>query len=295
VGAEGREESREDDDGLDHDVDNLSFLLQDEYQVTDKFYLLLGGRVDEHSDFGSHFTPRASATYAFMDNLRVKASVGQGFRAPDLNELYIPVYMKRGKEIYLPNEDLDPEESTSFELSLEGEIQKFHGRITAFQTDIDDLIEPVFDYSTGSGSSKKSYYTYQNISEARMRGVEVEAGMDLPMGLDLSGNLTFMDAENRETGQDLENRPDISGSVKLGYTNTDLGLRATLRLNHIGERKFDDGDVEDVTWADFRISKKLARQMEIYAGVNNIANAYTDRGTEALEPMFFYAGLSFRY
>ncbi len=292
IGAEGREEKRTDDSGLAHDITNLSFLIQDEYQITDRFYLLLGGRVDEHSDFNSHFSPRASATFALMENFRIKTSAGKGFRAPDINELHIPMYMKRGKEIYQPNSDLDPEESTSFELSLEGEIQKFYGRITGFQNDISDLIEPVFDYTTGSGKSKKDYYIYKNISKARMRGVEMEAGIDLPLGFDISGNLTFLDAENKDTGESLENRPDISGFVKLGYVNPDLGIRTSLRLTHIGEREFDAGDEAAVTRADFKISKKLTRQMEFYTGVNNIANAYVDDG---LEPMFFYAGLNFSY
>ncbi len=295
AGVEGREVSREDDDGLDHDITNLSCLLQDEYQVTDKLYLLFGGRVDKHSDFGGQFTPRVSATYSVMDNFRIKASAGKGFRAPDLNELYIHVYMKRGKEIYRPNRDLDPETSTSFELSLEGELKTFHGRISGFQTNIDDLIEPVFDYSKGSGKKKISYYTYQNITQARMRGVELEAGMGLPMGVKLSGTLTWMDAENRDTGKDLENRPDIIGSVKLAYSNTDMGLKANLRLNHTGERKSGNDTIKPLTWADFRISKTLFKQMELYAGVNNIANAYTDRGTQSLEPTFFYTGVSIRY
>jgi outer membrane receptor for ferrienterochelin and colicins len=292
IGAEGREEERKDDSGLAHDITNLSFLVQDEYQITDRFYLLLGGRVDEHSDFGSHFSPRASATFALMENFRIKTSAGKGFRAPDINELFIPVYMKRGKIIYQPNSDLDPEESTSFELSLEGEIQKFHGRITGFQNDINDLIEPVFDYTTGSGKRKKDYYIYNNISKARMRGIEMEAGIDLPLGFDIAGNLTFLDAENKDTGESLENRPDISGFVKLGYASPDLGIRTSFRLTYIGEREFDAGNETAVTRADFRISKKLSRQMEFYTGVNNIANAYVDDG---LEPMSFYAGLNFCY
>ncbi|PIE70005.1 MAG: TonB-dependent receptor [Deltaproteobacteria bacterium] len=295
IGLEGREEEREDDSGLNHDVDTLSALVQDEYQATDRFYLLLGGRFDEHSDFGSNFAPRASVTVALMDNFRIKASAGQGFRAPDINELFIPVFMKRGKQIYQPNDDLDPETSTSYELSFEGEAGTFHGRVTGFQTDIDDLIEPVFDYAQGSGKKKKSYYTYQNIAEARMRGVELEAGVDLPLGFDLSGNLTFLDTENKDTGEELENRPDVNGSIKLGYTHTDLGLRAILRLNHTGERNYDGGDEEDVTWADAKVTQRILDHLDVFAGIDNITNAYTHRASADLAPSFYYAGLSVRF
>ena len=291
-GAEGREEAREDDDGLVHSITNASALVQDEYQVTDKLYFLFGGRVDEHSDFGSNFTPRASVTFAFTDHFRIKGSAAKGFRAPDINELYITEYKKRGKLIYQSNKNLEPEKSVNYELSLEGEIQQFHGRITGFQNDIENLIEAVFDYSTGSGKKKKSYYTYQNVSEARIRGVELEAGVDLPYGFDLSGNLTFLDAENKETGVTLESRPVAAGQAKLGYTDRDLGLRTSFRIVYNGESEASEEQNQAVTRADFRVSKILGRQMELFAGVNNIFNSYIYEGQE---PIFFYTGLKFTY
>lgn len=292
-GAEGRQESREDDTGLDHSVETIGGLIQDEYQVTDQFYLLFGGRMDNHSDFGSDFTPRASATYEFTGNFRIKGSVGKGFRAPDINELYIPTYKKRGKLVYHNNEDLDPEESVNYEISLEGEIQKFHGRITGFQNDIDNLIDAVFDYSTGTGNKKKSYYTYQNISEARIRGVELEAGVDLPYGFDMSGNLTFLDTENKETGEPLEDRPEMAGQAKLGYTSQGLGLRTSLRFVYTSEsEESSDEDDGDVSRFDFKFSKTLGSQTNMFFGVKNIFNSYVDEGQE---PMFFYAGVEFKY
>ncbi len=292
IGAEGRNEERKDDSGLSHDIKNLSVLIQYEYQATDRFYLLFGCRGDNHSDFGSHFSPRGSLNFSMTDNFRIKASVGMGFKAPDINELYIPVYMKRGKEIYRPNSELEPEESTSYEVSMEGEIERFSGRITGFQNDIDELIEPVFDYSKGSGKKKKDYYTYQNIGKARIRGVELETGVDLPLGFFLSGNLTFIDAENRDNGEELEGRPDVSGFLKLAYKNSDWGLNTSLRITHTGTQKIGGEDQNDMTKADFRISKKISRMLEVYAGVNNIGDSCVEEG---LESRLFYGGLKYNY
>ncbi len=122
-------------------------------------------------------------------------------------------------------------------------------------------------------------------------GREEERKDDSGLANDIT-NLSFLDAENKDTGESLENRPDISAFVKLGYSNPDLGIRTSFRLTHIGEREFDAGNETAVTRADFRISKKLSRQMECFTGVDNIANAYVDDG---LEPMSFYAGLTFCY
>ncbi|MGD9823591.1 TonB-dependent receptor plug domain-containing protein [Desulfobacter sp.] len=292
IGAEARKESREDDDGLDNSVENVSGLVQDEYQITDQFYLLFGGRMDDNSDFGSYFTPRVSATYEFTNHFRVKGSVGKGFRAPDINELYVTGYKKKGQEIYQNNEDLEPEESVNYEISFEGEIQKFHGRITGFQNDIDDLIDSVFDYSVINKKGKTTtYYTWQNIDEARIRGVEFELGVDLPHGFDLSGNMTYLDTENKETGEALEDRPEWAGQAKLGYTNKELGLRTSLRFVYTGESE-DSTEDDSVSRFDFKISKALGEQTNLYLGMKNIFNSNVEDGEE---PMCFYAGFQLKY
>ena len=45
-------------------------------------------RYDDYDDFGSEVSPRVGATFTMIDDLTIKASYGQGFRAPDLSDLY---------------------------------------------------------------------------------------------------------------------------------------------------------------------------------------------------------------
>ncbi len=56
--------------------------------VTDYLELDIAVRYDDYDDFGSEVSPRVGATFTMIDNLVVKASYGQGFRAPDLSDLY---------------------------------------------------------------------------------------------------------------------------------------------------------------------------------------------------------------
>ena len=55
---------------------------------TDYLEVDLAVRYDDYSDFGSEVSPRAGMTFTMVDNLILKASYGQGFRAPDLSSLY---------------------------------------------------------------------------------------------------------------------------------------------------------------------------------------------------------------
>jgi len=49
----------------------------------------LAGRYDDYSDFGSTFNPQASVSYRPIESLLLRASMGQGFRAPTLSDLYM--------------------------------------------------------------------------------------------------------------------------------------------------------------------------------------------------------------
>jgi outer membrane receptor for ferrienterochelin and colicins len=290
VGTEYRVEGRKDDAGLDDDIQNISVYAQDEYQVFDPLYLVLGCRWDHRSDFGSEWTPRVSATYHVLDNLRLKASYGRGFRAPGFMELYVPTYMRRGRDIYEPNPDLDAETSDSYEAGIEGEYGVFQGRVMWFRNEFDDLIDAVYYMSTGSGSSRRDYYRYQNISEATMEGVEFEGRLKLPYGFALSGNMTYLDTEDKETGKDLEGRPDYKGTLKLSYRRPRSGWTANIRLNYIGERYYSGGNEDDVLLVNAYAAKNITRQLKVFAGVDNIFNT----GTTS-EPMFWYTGVSWDY
>ena len=296
VGSEFREESREDDTGRDDDLNNSSFYLQEEYQVFDPLYLVLGARFDEHSEFGSKWTPRASMIYSLFNNLRLKASYGCGFRAPGISELFVTSYRKRGKNIYEPNPDLDPEESKSYEIGIEGEYKKLRGKITGFQNEIKDLIEPVYYNSTGTGQGKKLYYKYQNISEAEMKGIELESVLDLSLFFSVSGNLTYLETEDKNTGKDLEGQPDYKGFLKLAYHHPKSTLRANIRMDYIGERYYDSDSEDAYSLYHCYLSKELFQRVTLFAGVNNIFNKKVEMDNVVnVEPTFYYAGITIKY
>ena len=292
LGTEYLEEQREDDSGLDDNVETFSVYAQDEYQIFEPLYMALSLRYDDFSDFGSEWTPRVSMTYAILDNLRLKGAWGKGFRAPGFLELFIPTYMRQGKQINEPNDNLDPESSESYEIGLQGEYKNFQAGITWFKTDIEDLIETVYYTSTGSGKKKKDYYRYQNIAEATMRGLEFECRLNLPAGFTLSGNLAYLDTEDKTTGEELEGRPDYKGSVKLAYQYLPLGIRTNIRVTHIGERYYAAGDEGSMTVVDTYLSRDMTDRLQLFAGVDNLFNTGKDNYEE---PEFFYCGVRFSY
>jgi outer membrane receptor protein involved in Fe transport len=55
--------------------------------VTDQLEFTLAGRYDDYSDFGSTTNPQVSMKWRPLDNFTVRASYGQGFRAPSLAQI----------------------------------------------------------------------------------------------------------------------------------------------------------------------------------------------------------------
>jgi outer membrane receptor for ferrienterochelin and colicins len=296
LGGDFRKEGRKDSQGGDNDTDNGSIFFQDEIQVFDSLYLLAGLRYDNHSEFGDHLTPRASIVYRLRDNFRLKAAYGKGFRAPSISELFVTSYRRRGREVYQPNADLDPETAESYEIGVEGEAGPLQGGVTAFRNAIENLIEPVFNYSTGSGPSRVSYYAWENIAEATTQGLEVEGLFHLPLNLTLSGHLTYLDTENEETGDDLEGRPDYKGSLKLAYAYTTWGLRAHIRMDHVGEVYYEDGNQSSYTLWNVYLAKQWCDHFNVFFGVDNIFDTQeTIDDVTYTEPAFYYAGFSIDY
>ena len=56
--------------------------------VADGFDFTLAARYDNYSDYGSDLSPKASLRWQPTDNFTLRASVGTGFRAPDLNAIH---------------------------------------------------------------------------------------------------------------------------------------------------------------------------------------------------------------
>jgi outer membrane receptor for ferrienterochelin and colicins len=295
AGSEFRKEEIDIDTGSE-DIDNFSIYLQDEYQIFDPLYLVLGVRFDDHSESGSEWNPRSSLIYKILDNLRFKASYGTGFRAPGLSELYVTSMRQRGKKVYESNPDLDAETSESYEVAIEGEYKKSWGRITAFRNEIEDLIEPIWYKSTGKGKNKKDYYRYQNVSEATTQGVELECGLNLPLGFSFSGNMAYLDTENEDTDKDLEGEPKYKGHLQLGYRYPEFGLRANVRMDYIGERYYAEGTEGGYSLFHCFLSKEISQYMELFAGVNNIFDKREEKDEVVyVEPTYFYGGLSIKF
>jgi len=69
----------------ERDVDSIYF--ESLVPLAENLEMSLAGRYDDYSDYGSDFSPKVSFRYQPLDNLTLRASYGEGFRAPTLDIL----------------------------------------------------------------------------------------------------------------------------------------------------------------------------------------------------------------
>lgn len=300
AGVEYRHEDRT-DGALQHDGDNFGTFIQDEVQFDDRAGMVLGARYDSHSDFGSATSPKVALWYRVSDLLRLRASYGEGFRAPTLYELYTgSLYTK--KEIVNANADLDAEHSRSYEIGADLTWKSIDFSVTAFRNDMRDMIHKEFLYYLKEGSGKKvieiPVYELQNISEAMTRGIECTATLRLPYGFTLSDELSFIDTEDGRTGEDLLYVPEFSNTFTLSYGRGKSGFRGNIRIVTAGNQLLEGGErAAGYTLVHCYMAKQVSDRADLFIGVDNIfdkePDVYGNIGGSGATGTCLYGGITF--
>ena len=287
--------------GGEKDVTTDSLFFQNEFRPMENLAFVLGGRLDYHSEFGTHFSPKLSGMYRVTRDVTIRTSYGQGFRAPDFKDLYLDFSNPTSGYQVLGNPDLQPESSGNWNLGVEYQFRSsLLGRVHLYRNNLQNLIEAERIGKSVLGGSKFQYF---NVSEAFTEGVEVELSTRSIGGFSATIGYAYLNGADKETGLALLNRSKHSGNLKLAYINQDTGFNVDLRGRYASKWGFfDDGDkvLEDEEYApsnwiwNIRGSKQILRGLKASVGVNNIFDFkiptfYTFTGRS------FYGGLSLTY
>lgn len=171
-----------------------------------------GIRQDRNSQFGNESTGNIGIGYTFSPALKISGNYASAFKAPSFNDLY---YSDEWGSVGNPL--LQPEKARTAELGISGRLNQTRYALRAYRNNVDDLISwaPIDPDNTWGG------WTPVNIGKALLQGGEIEAGTQLG-ALRLSGNISYVKAENRTSGdanegKQLLRRPTTSGRLDADY------------------------------------------------------------------------------
>lgn len=214
-------------------------------------------RRDDNEQFGGKTTGQLGWGLPISGTTRLRASVGTAFNAPSFNELYFP-----GSAFFQGNPDLDPEESRTVEFGARYASGPLFIDAALFHTRIDDLIANVTD--------DQGRFSPQNVDEARIQGLDLEAGYQIGDWVARAA-LTVLDAEDRDTGNELRRRPPASARLDIDRRIGNLSVGGSL----MGQaRSFEDSDNTDrlsgFATFDLRASYAIDREWTVSASAQNL-------------------------
>lgn len=229
----------------------------------------VGARLDDHSRFGSAVTFGADAAIDVQAGWRLRASFGEGFKAPTLFQLFSD----------FGNQALAAERSTSFDVGLDfadRNLDDFFA-ISIFRRDSENQIDFISCFGVTSAiCTDRPFGTYQNIRLTRAQGVEVEGGLAISETLAARAAYALIDTENRTSGSanegnQLARRPRHAATFSADWTPQDFRFGGDIRLV---SRSFDDaaGSVRIGGYAvlDLRASWQVTDTLELFGRIENL-------------------------
>ncbi len=209
-------------------------------------------RHDDNSTFGGATTGQFAGGWRWGEATRAFLSVGQGFRAPNLNELYSPGF----GGLFAGNPALDPERSDSVELGIDAAAGAHTIGLRLHRTRVRDLIA----FQGGQ--------TFQavNVARAAIDGAELtwswRAG-----DWRLDAGATWQDARDERTGLDLLRRP--ARKYTLGVERASGALTAGADLHYASPRRDFAGPLPGYALLDLRLDWPLAGGWRVGARLDN--------------------------
>ena len=250
-----------------------SLFAQDTWRIAPPLTLTAGLRHDDHDRYGDEWSPRAYAVWRLDDGLVIKGGASHGFKVPNLKQV-VPGSRQEGPNVFVGNPDLVPESSDAVELGLGVQAAMWQAQVMVFDQRVHDLIEVrLVAPGTTPGTG---LYTYENLAQARLRGLEASGASTLPAGFSLGLNYSYLDAKDGD-GQRLERRPRHSATLRLEWTGGPW--RAGVDIQHSRDQLLPSSvpntpaqPVPSLTLASAQVACTLPQGLEAALGVTNLGD-----------------------
>ena len=281
--------------------------LQDEWEMGGGFNSILGARFDDVGNAEDKATFKIGVIKKINDALNARGIFSQGYRAPDLRELYmykqtaggttrgaLTADVALGKKEY----ELKPEATDSFELGVGGKYGKLRYDAAIFCNKIKNMIAEV---------NKGAYYTFENLDSAKTYGLEFDA--DYTFSDELVAKFAWNELKSRDDDNDreLEFNPDRTVSLKFEYSPLKT-ISTSVGAKYVGKQFYKetiargtptervaDAKTNGYTTVDLGANYDYSKNLNFYVGINNIFDKKIDDVLGSGSGIYFFSGLKVRF
>ena len=268
-------------------MNQYSFCLQDDWQLTNKMNVVVGVRGDKGGSYRLHFTPKVSVLYRPLKTITLRAGYSQGYRIPNLKELYQEFNMGGMGIMMYGNKDLKPEEGTQISASVEYDYKGLNLSVSTYHNRYKNKIS--YEYISPGKSWNMKYVNALNV---KTTGVEVTANYKLPFGLRFSGGYSYVYDYDERDGYNMSwVRPHSArlSSVykhRFGKTtesvafNTSWVSSITRYAYSSSDKAYTKTKYDPRTLCSLNLRSELPRGIAIGLMVDNIFN-YRDKAVDS--------------
>jgi hemoglobin/transferrin/lactoferrin receptor protein len=194
------------------------------------------------SQSDSRLSPKIGAVAKLGEKVRLFANYAQGFRAPTPSQVNNFFENLASGYTSLPNPDLGPEHSESYEGGIRVLVGSLAVSATAFRADYTDFI----DQQAVSGSftpTDPAVFQFVNIGSVKVEGVEAKADLQLPGGFTGRFAIAYADGDEILPGggtQPLASIDPLSLVAGIGYRALSGRFGGELILSHHTRKALED-------------------------------------------------------
>ncbi|MCJ2136881.1 TonB-dependent receptor [Methylobacterium sp. J-026] len=258
-----------------------------EIQLTpfDRASFVANVRHDENDAFGPATTFRVAPSYILpFTDTRIKGSVGTGFKAPTLSQLFqsFPAFN------FFANPNLKPEESLGYDAGFEQPLgERVLVGATYYANDFKNLI-----------NTNASFTSNENVGRAESYGAEAFVAVRFTDTLSGRVDYTNTVTKNEITNQELLRRPRHKGSATAQWTPIPgLSFSGTvIVLGHFvdGNRDFSIQRLKNpgFTLVNLAINYDVSETVSVFGRIDNLFDRRYENPTGFLGPgLAVYGGV----
>ncbi len=223
-------------------------------------------------------SPKLGAVWKPGGGWSLFAGYARGFRAPPYSDVNIGLTNVMFGYTAIANPGLRPETSDGFEAGIRFAGDAVYAGLTGYHNRYEDFIES-FRFA-GFNDQGLMVFQSQNVSEARIYGAELKAGVDLGamspawQGWTLRGGAAWARGDDRTADVPLDSVDPATATLGLAYEAKAWGAELAARLAAGKDRVSDPALYRTPGHGvfDVYVHWDFAPGLELHAGVRNIAD-----------------------
>ena len=253
------------------------------------FYDTVSVRYDDNDRFGSKVTYRFAPAFLIpQTGTKLKASVGSGFKAPTLSEMF-----QSFPPFFFANPNLKPETSLGWDAGFEQALlgDSLRAGVTYFRNHIKNLIDSNADFTS-----------YANVGRARTDGVEAFLAYQLTSWYSTRLDYTYTEAVDEVAATQLLRRPKHKADWRNSWHPTPrLSLDATVLYVGSwadGNRDFSISPLAAPAHTTVNLAANFAvcDQLAVYVRINNLFDRHYEDPVGFLQPSLgAFAGVKVKF